>query len=63
MTESKYVIQRTSKSHCPDCDDDVDLLAPEEIETEQAYFYICWTCKEVFQTGVGRVPREVSKGE
>lgn len=58
-TKSKYIIQKTQKSHCPECNQTVDLLAPINPRMRGAIFYICWNCKAIFQAGVGEVIRVV----
>lgn len=60
---TKYVIQKASMSHCPDCNDAVDLLCPAGFEAWAIpTFYICWACKKVFQVGMGPVEREDPEG-
>lgn len=58
----KYVIQKTNKSFCYKCNKKVDLLASDNLTSdnlrEDAMFYICWNCKTVAQVGVGPVKRE-----
>jgi len=47
-----YSRQQTEKSYCPNCRKNPTLLMAD---AEVAAFYICWTCKEVRQIGVGLV--------
>jgi hypothetical protein len=56
MPESKYVLQLTSKSICPDCGENVHLLCPDGVKLLNGrMFFICFTCKTVAEAGVGKV--------
>jgi transcription elongation factor Elf1 len=54
---SEYIIQKSFKSYCPDCHKEVDLLCTKNGE-ENPWFYICWSCKQLFEVGKGKVTRE-----
>jgi uncharacterized protein with PIN domain len=50
-----YIIQHTTKSHCPHCKGEVELLTREEPVKQGPMFYICWPCKLIAQIGHGEV--------
>ena len=65
MTARKpiYLIQEASESHCPAQAQfspasefhRLDLMASESMRGPK--FYICWTCRKVYQVGKGEVQR------
>lgn len=57
MSKSRYEIQATEKSFCPDCHQPVDMMADDSTSLSRSWFYICWACKKVFEIGVGPVER------
>lgn len=61
---SNYLIQKASKSHCPQCHKMVDLLCTDDERDmlralkHNHWFYICWNCKKIYEVGKGEVYRE-----
>jgi hypothetical protein len=52
-----YVLSPAPKSKCPDCDGTVELLMKKSLGLGPI-FYVCWTCKKLFEAGRGPVERE-----
>jgi len=48
---SKYIVQRTEKSHCPKCGRYVWLLCREDRRIDEPWFYICFICEFVAEVG------------
>lgn len=61
MSKSTYVID-ASTAVCPNCGDAVPLLGPLDGSLRKPRFYICWTCREVREVGVGLVPVDAPMG-
>lgn len=59
---SNYILQKTTKSFCPKCHKNVDLLCTDEemlpALKHNHWFYICWNCKLVAEVGKGEVFRD-----
>ncbi len=53
MSLSHYILNKTEKSHCPECNQQLYMLANENLT--KVAFYICFNCKFVGQIGVGVV--------
>jgi hypothetical protein len=54
-TNIPYVMQ-AAPARCPTCGKPVRLLAPHDLRDVGPLFYVCWTCREVRQAGVGLCP-------
>lgn len=52
---SKYVLQKMEKSHCPKCLKLVWLLVYDERPVGTPSFFICFECRQIWQVGVGPV--------
>ena len=56
MRLSKYILdQSTGKSRCPECDTFMGLIS-HQIVNKWPTFFICWSCRKMWQVGVGPVP-------
>jgi uncharacterized protein with PIN domain len=53
--KSKYTLQRTASSFCPDCHEQLYLLSQENMHNS---FYICFSCKRIGEVGGGVVCHE-----
>jgi len=49
---SNYVLQKAEKSYCPDCNNNVFLLATQEFLKNDPAFYICFECQRIAEVGV-----------
>jgi len=52
----KFVLVHCQGARCPTCDERLRLL--QRGDGRNPMFYICWTCEEVRQLGVGLVEEE-----
>ena len=55
---STYVLQQADKSTCPLCGQHLSLLCDHKGNVKKPWFYICWTCRNITQVGVGPVVEE-----
>lgn len=61
-----YIVQNCEKSFCNKCNAKLSLLCPEQpsayalntLNQHWAMFYICFTCRIIYQIGVGKLETE-----
>ena len=52
---STYVVQQESTAICPMCGQRMYLLCDRKGNSKKPWFYICWTCRNIVQVGIGPV--------
>jgi len=54
--DSNYVITKSTKSRCPDCNCIVYLLSDDKYDSPS--FFICSCCNSVWEIGVGECSKK-----
>lgn len=63
-SKSNYILQDRSTAHCPQCQRICHLLCHDRFSDSKArrfrkpWFFICFTCKKIFEVGQGEVRYE-----
>jgi hypothetical protein len=55
---STYVVQPSPDSRCPMCNQYLQLLCDRKGNIRKPWFYICWSCRNITQVGIGPVEEE-----
>jgi hypothetical protein len=55
---STYIVQAALNAKCPLCGQPVDMLCDHKGNIKKPWFFVCWTCRNITQIGVGPVTEE-----